>query len=205
MNKLKLITLVAAATLMSGCGGSDDTNQVAEENSKITLPSGEILENPIASIPKPITDPQANVQTKSWVNLSPESIGVTAQNPGTRDALQKKNLKATEIASPKFDGLLVNVEEDFEKNRSAVLAALDAGLPVVLDSSGSAVAQSRIKKLSLEIASTGIEAAAVLLYKGAPDDSISLLAFGNEASEREILADLIKSVGRRDSDRKSSK
>lgn len=206
MQSMASLNTLALAVFLASCGGGGGTNPGPSNPSasgveeKLEKKAPEPEKETAKEENKDPTAPEAEgvKKTATWINLSPDASGLTTQGNGNPIVFQKVSPDATTQFDTTVDGLVVNVDGDFEQYRPKVLAALEEGLVVVLDSSGSEMSQSRIQQLSYELTHMGAKAAAVMLYKGGPDESIGLFAFGND--EKTELVSLMNKVGRRGSE-----
>ncbi|TEU31023.1 hypothetical protein E6L39_39605 [Burkholderia cepacia] len=185
---------------VSACGGDDGA--VGSPASVLTQQSasGQQFEsNSLSTAGKNSVaiDKDYSVRKSAWVNLSSGSMGIAMQELGRSATIQSSDSVNPAIQN-QFDGVIVNADEDFGLYKEKVSSALNEGYLIIIDSSGSADSQQRVLDLSIELAHVGRKAAVALLYKGAPDEGVGVLAF--DAAERDELATLLPKLGRRGSD-----
>jgi hypothetical protein len=210
--------IIAATILLAGCGGGDGSGSqsiplpLAAASNETSIKENQPLEGQNSESntsidgeekpPEAVEITDATHKSSTWINHSPELFGNSSQDTGGESIFNKSVNSSTVEREKPVDGIVVNVDGDFEQHRGRVIAALEEGIVVVLDSSGSESSQLRIRELSFELANIGAKAAAVMLYKGGPDENVGLLAFG--AEEKSELTALMKRVGRRGSEDQNS-
>lgn len=135
--------------------------------------------------------------TAAWSNLTPKTDGIVAKQFKVTGNLSKLPLTEKSNFNEGIDGILANAEHISSVQKTQLLEALDAGLVVVLDSSGSEKGRILVEQLSLDLANLGVRTDAVMLYKGGADQEVGIFPFGAGKKEREELVALMKRVGRR--------
>lgn len=185
---------------ISACGGDDggiassasiQAQQSASGQQSESTPTSTTGRNSIA------IDKDYSTRRSIWINLSSGSMGIAMQELGRAATVQSGDT-VNFAGQNQFDGVIVNAGEDFSRYKEKVSSALNNGYLIVVDSSGSDDSQQRVRDISMDLAHVGRKAAVALLYKGASDEGVGLLAF--DAAERDELAMLLPKLGRRGSD-----